>query len=167
MDGAIKRIGFLLTHSNGDVRIKALHCVAELLHVPSDALSDETLVSIVERWFQQLDAKNSIGLLLSITKQPFAELRLGSLDIFWKLSPQPWAQKLMSQQPGFLEFLLDRRSEPDKQCLERKFDIVKRLSESATESFWSAHALAQMREHVREGPWFVRGQSSVAFESGP
>lgn len=165
MDGALRRIGFLLTNSNGEIRIKTLHCVSELLRLPSDQLGDEALLSIVQGWFHQLDPK-PIALMTGITKQPFSELRLGALTVFLELSAQPWAQTLMSQQPGFLEFLLDRRSEPDKECLERKFEIVKSLCESASDS-WSPHALAQMREHVREGPWFVRGQSSVAFESGP
>lgn len=68
---------------------------------------------------------------------------------------------------GFLEFLLDRRSEPNKECLERKFEIVQTLTEKTASDVWDSHSMAQLREHVREGPWFIRGQSSVAFESNP
>lgn len=70
---------------------------------------------------------------------------------------------------GFLEFLIDRQSESDKECVELKFGIVKAISESVhpESAIWNDYAMAQMRDHVREGPWFVRGQSAVAFESGP
>lgn len=70
---------------------------------------------------------------------------------------------------GFLEFLLDRRGEPDKECLEVKFSIVKRLSESLDpeSKIWSDYCMAQMRDHVREGLWFVHAQATVALESGP
>ena len=68
-----------------------------------------------------------------------------------------------------MEFLLDRRAESDKECLEIKFNIVKSLSESIhpESTTWSDYAMAQMRDHVREGPWFIRAQAAVAFESGP
>lgn len=50
-----------------------------------------------------------------------------------------------------------------------KFNIVKRLSESLNpeSKIWSEYCMAQMRDHVREGLWFARAQSTVALESGP
>lgn len=68
-----------------------------------------------------------------------------------------------------MEFLLDRRAETDKECLELKFSIVKSLCESIEpeSTIWSDYAAAQIRDHVREGPWFARAQAAVAFESGP
>ena len=69
---------------------------------------------------------------------------------------------------GFVEFLLDRQAEPDKTCIERKFDIVKTICESSTAAeIFSHYSMALIREHVREGPWFIRAQANVAFESGP
>ena len=62
-------------------------------------ISDEDLLKITEKWFGQLDTK-PIPLILSVMKQPFKDLRYASLDIFLQLSPQFWAQKIMSQQPG-------------------------------------------------------------------
>ena len=58
----------------------------------------------MEHWFGELDAK-PIPLVLNVMKQPFKDLRHASLDIFLKLSPQPWAQKVMSQQPGWINYL--------------------------------------------------------------
>ena len=69
---------------------------------------------------------------------------------------------------GFVEFLVDRRAEPDKEGLERKFEIVQSIVDSPTSAeIFSHYSMAEMRDHVREGPWFVHAQSSVAFESGP
>nr|CAH0105925.1 unnamed protein product [Daphnia galeata] len=163
---AIKTIGSLFTHAYNDVRLKALNSFAELTHIPSTT-TDEELQIIVERWFHLLD--KPIQLIMNIMKQPFKDLRFSSLSILLQLVDQTWAQKLMSQQPGFLEFLLDRRAEPDKECLELKFNVVKKLSESINPAatIWSDYCMAQMRDHVREGCWFARAQSAVAFESGP
>jgi hypothetical protein len=34
MDKAMKRIGQLVCHANGDVRVKAMHSLAELINIP-------------------------------------------------------------------------------------------------------------------------------------
>ncbi|XP_057373714.1 26S proteasome non-ATPase regulatory subunit 5-like [Daphnia carinata] len=168
MDDAIKTMGSLFTHAFNEVRLKALNSFAELTHVPPTETIDEEVRKIIEHWFFMLNPK-PIQFIMNVTKQPFRDLRFSALNILLQLVPHMWAQKLMSQEPGFLEFLLDRRGEPDKECLEMKFNIVKRLSETLNPEckIWSEYCMAQMRDHVREGLWFARAQSTVALESGP
>ena len=72
---------------------------------------------------------------------------------------------------GLIEFLLDRGAEPNKECTECKFRIVEKLVECNKESkfgdIWTPSVIAQLKGHAQEGPWFIRAQASVAFESGP
>lgn len=35
MDKAMRRIGGLVCHANGDIRLKAMHSLAEIVHIPS------------------------------------------------------------------------------------------------------------------------------------
>ena len=41
-----------------------------------------------------------IQLMMNLMKQPFNEMRLELLTVLLNLSPQPWAHKHMSLQPG-------------------------------------------------------------------
>lgn len=72
---------------------------------------------------------------------------------------------------GFVEFLLDRGAEPNKECTECKFKIVEKLAECSKDNksggVWPPSIITQLKEHARQGPWFVRAQANVAFESGP
>ena len=81
------------------------------------------------------------------------------------LSNQPWAARLLNQEPGFLEYLLDRSTERDKEGKETKFEVVKALSEAyCTAEIFGNPALLSLKVYVREGPFYVRVQSEVAME---
>ena len=59
----------------------------------------DEVMKVVEHWFNLL-GKSPVSLVLNILKQPFKDLRLGALNVFFQLSSQPWAQKLMNDQAG-------------------------------------------------------------------
>jgi len=170
MEVVMKKMGSLVNNSNSEVRLKVVHAVAEMFHIPVNQLEDEELLAIVEEWSTMLNPK-PIQLITNLMKQPFNEMRLELLTVLLNLSPQPWAQKQMSYQPGLIEFLLDRGAEPNKECTECKFRIVEKLVECNKESkfgdIWTPSVIAQLKGHAQEGPWFIRAQASVAFESGP
>lgn len=126
----------------------------------------DDLLSMQERWFTHLSPK-PLDLLLSLCKQPFTEIRLNSLQILRALVSQPWAGRILNQEAGFLEYLLDRSTEPDKEGKETKYTVVKALAEvSSTGDIFGRPALLRLKEYVRDGPFYVRVQSEVAMESG-
>jgi len=170
MDVVMKKIGSLINNSNSEVRLKVLHAVAEMIYIPVNQSEDDELPAIVEKWLTMINPK-PIQFIMNLMKQPFNELRLELLTVLFNLSSQLWAQKHMSFQPGFIEFLLDRGAEPNKECTECKFKIVERLVESNKDNkfgiIWAPSIITQMKEHSQQGPWFVRAQANVASETGP
>ena len=72
----------------------------------------------------------------------------------------------MNAQPGFNEYLLDRSTEQTKEGKEGKYSIVKTLVDSPTamELFGRVY-FVRLKEFEREGPFYVKVESAVAFES--
>jgi len=126
--------------------------------------------SLTEDWFSRLShsASESLSVVLHIAQQPFNELRLPALRLVNVLAVLPWALHLLIDHPGFLEYLLDRTTERGERAgLEAKYNIVTTLIASETAAANVAAELYQrLREYAREGPFYVRLESQVAFESG-
>lgn len=102
---------------------------------------------------------------MSLTDQPFPDLRRALLSVFETLSSQLWGQVLMNNQPGFREYLLDRSSEKTKEGKELKFSIVSSLANSPTaaEVFGQPY-MVQLKVYCAQGAFFVRAQAEVAME---
>lgn len=66
---------------------------------------------------------------------------------------------------GFLEYLMDRKTEADKAGKEQKHELIVELVRSpfSKEVFEKPFHL-RLREYEREGPFYVRAQAAVAFE---
>ena len=66
---------------------------------------------------------------------------------------------------GFLEYLMDRKTETDKAGKELKYELIVELVRSpfSKEVFEKPFHL-RLREYEREGPFYVRAQAAVAFE---
>lgn len=66
---------------------------------------------------------------------------------------------------GFLEYLLDRKTETDKAGKELKYELIAELVRSpfSKEVFDKPFHL-RLREYEREGPFYVQAQAAVAFE---
>jgi len=128
------------------------------------------LCALTEDWFGRLtqSTNESLSVVLHIAQQPFGELRLPALRLVNVLAVLPWAQQLLIAHPGFLEYLLDRSTERGERAgLEAKYNIVTTLLASETTAASVAAELYQrLREYAREGPFYVRLEAQVAFESG-
>eukprot|EP00057_Strongylocentrotus_purpuratus_P033881 XP_793127.2 PREDICTED: 26S proteasome non-ATPase regulatory subunit 5 [Strongylocentrotus purpuratus] len=165
MADALKQIGRLLVQPPTETRTRALTAAQDLFTLQEEHQMDD-LLSMQERWFTHLSPK-PLDLLLSLCKQPFTEIRLNALLILRALVSQPWAGRILNQEAGFLEYLLDRSTEPDKEGKETKYAVVKALAEvSSTGDTFGRPALLRLKEYVRDGPFYVRVQSEVAMESG-
>ncbi|XP_071485996.1 26S proteasome non-ATPase regulatory subunit 5-like [Diadema antillarum] len=163
MIDAMKHIGRLLVQPPQKTRVRALSAMQDLFTLQVEEQTDDIL-STQEEWFTNLASK-PLDLLLSLCKQPFTEIRCNALLILRVLVNQPWAARCLRQEPGFLEYLLDRSTEPDKEGKEVKFEVVKALSEAVhTEEIFGRPTLLRLKGYVREGPFFVQVQSEVAME---
>ncbi|XP_053329511.1 26S proteasome non-ATPase regulatory subunit 5-like [Spea bombifrons] len=157
------RTGHHAKNAPTELRVRCLDAIAALMFLPTD-LHTEDLLAMAESWFRSL-SNQPIDLFRGIVCQPFPELHCGGLKVFTAIANQPWAQKLMIESPGFLEYIVDRTVDPDKESKDAKFVLVKALVSSPTiaEIFGNQHYL-RLRAYLREGPYYVKAVLTVAVE---
>ncbi|XP_030063442.1 26S proteasome non-ATPase regulatory subunit 5 [Microcaecilia unicolor] len=158
-----KKLGQLAMSAPTELRLRCLDSISSLLYLPPDQHTEDLLV-MTESWFASLSTQ-PLDLFKNISTQPFPDLHCGALKVFTAIANQPWAQRLMIDSPGFVEYIVDRTVDPDKSSKDAKFELVKALvnSKSIAEIFGNQHYL-RLRAYVREGPYFVKAISTVAVE---
>lgn len=155
------KLGELIAVSSSAIRCRSLAVVSMMVSCQEDCNWE---VSTSRQWFTKIH-HHFLQLLLSIVRQPFADLRLAGLAVLVELSAHEWGQREMQQYPGFLEYLLDRNSEPDKDGKELKYEIVHRITSSECgEMVWGKVDMMKIRSYHREGPFHHTSNTTVAVE---
>uniref|UniRef100_A0A4W3IT27 26S proteasome non-ATPase regulatory subunit 5 n=1 Tax=Callorhinchus milii TaxID=7868 RepID=A0A4W3IT27_CALMI len=159
----LRKLGNLLSGANMDVQSRCLDAVASLLYLSADQQTDD-LLGMMESWFQALHSR-PLEMFRTMSAQPFPEIHIGALKVFTAIAGQPWGQRLMLATPGFMEYIVDRSVEPDKDSKDAKFELVKTLvgSKTTAEILGNQHYL-MLRGYLREGPYFVKTVTAVAVE---
>lgn len=67
----------------------------------------------------------------------------------------------MAETAGFVEYLLDRREDFDKEVKQEKYLVIKLLANSDR---FDAQTLADLKRYVSQGAFYVTGQMEVAVE---
>lgn len=144
------------------------YCLISLVVFSQVEEQTAQLLLLVQTWFSNLSRSTSdaINLIKKAASNPDLPIRLAALNVFSSMAVLPWAQTILNSHPGFNEYLLDRSTENTKEGKEAKYVIVKTLAEAptTTEIFGRVY-LVRLKEYVNEGPFYVRVESSVAFES--
>lgn len=157
----LHKLGELIAVSSTEIRCRSLGAIKMMVSCNEDSNWE---VSISRQWFAKIH-HHLLQLLLSIVRQPFADLRLAGLVVLVELSAREWGQKEMQACPGFLEYLLDKNSEPDKDGKELKYEVVYRIIGSECgETLWGKVDMLKMKIYLREGPYYHTGDTTVAVE---
>jgi 26S proteasome non-ATPase regulatory subunit 5 len=169
MKSVCGHLGTLLINAPTQIRERVLETVTHLVNLqPSDQTPQ--LLSLTEDWFGRLthSVDDSIKTVLSIAHQPFGELRITALRLVAALAALPWGLSHLIAHAGFLEYLLDRSTERgERDGLEAKYTIVSVIVGSPTAStIVPGEFFLRLREYERDGPFYVKHESHVAFESG-
>ena len=157
----LKKLGQLLDNAPSVTRCRALRCVSMLVSCEEDCNYEQ---SLSRQWLLEIHPR-AFSLLLSVARQPFTDLRLAGLAVLVGMSRWEWGQREMQSSPGFLEYLLDRKTEPDREGKEMKFEIVHHIASSeCCETIWASMDLLKIKKYDREGPFFFIGDTTVAIE---
>lgn len=157
---AIKWLGELVANAQGERRTRALGAMAMFLSCKEEPGG----ASKSREWFNLVHPK-FFSILMSILRQPFRDLQLAGLHFLLSLAPYQWFQVEMQGHPGFLEYLLDRQTQEDKEGKELKYEIVHTLVGSGTaEEVFGAPDYLKLRQYDMEGPFFVISETVVATE---
>ncbi|GBC09577.1 hypothetical protein RclHR1_00090011 [Rhizophagus clarus] len=155
----------LYHHSAGDIKMACLQTISCLFGVsenPSPELSD----IIHQIYFQIGGAPTPLSTLISNVKQTLEDLRIASFAIMQKMALHPWGQTEMSNSKEFIDYILNRTTETTKLGKEWKFTIVQTLVNAHNvENIIPPNIFDRLTRYLREGPFYVRTEATVAFES--
>lgn len=72
----------------------------------------------------------------------------------------------MNAEPGFIEFLLNRSTEKDKEGKEAKFSIIQSIVQNGEEAKSACGNVnyLKLRRYVNEGVFYVEPEANVAFD---
>lgn len=159
----LMKIGYQAKNATTELKIRCLDALSSLFYLPPEQQTDD-LLRMAESWFSSL-SRDPLELFRGISNQPFPELHCAALKVFTAIANQPWAQKLMFNSPGFVEYVMDRSVEHDKASKDAKYELVKALANSKTiaEIFGNPNYL-RLRTYLSEGPYYVKPISTTAVE---
>lgn len=100
--------------------------------------------------------------LMDFCRNPFPDIKISTLNLIGALCLYPWGVAALKNTAGFLEYLLDRKIEFDKEAKYAKYCVIKILADSS--SFDNATS-NQLRTYVNEGPYYLQSIMDVAVES--
>lgn len=161
MPGALKKIAEIVQKMPSALRIRGLNNLVLILDVKRDE-QDNRILSLTKMWFDSL-CDDPLDMLVSICRQPFADIRQAGLEVLAVIASQVWGQEYISTHPGLVEFLVDRNIESFKECKDAKYEVVRRLSRAERDVF-DADTMQKFKQFVNEGPHYVDVNTEVAIE---
>ncbi|CAG9795078.1 unnamed protein product [Diatraea saccharalis] len=167
---AIEGLSQIIKNSPTDIKVRALHCYANLISIESDpniqsnAPVDHRVTLMTREWFRSLSYRpNSMEYLFDLCKNPFPDIKLSAFALLDAVCQHHWGQELVATTAGFIEYLLDRSVDHTKETKEVKYDIIRRLSSSAA---FDANIITRLQTYVDQGPFYSEVMLEVAMEDG-
>lgn len=156
------KIGSCLQSAEERLRVHCVDCLASVF--ASDETTDKNVLDLIHLLYLKL-ASNPLELLFKTLKQPFQNVRRPCFKTFHSLVSYQWMLEDMKNIPGFLEFLLDRTTEREKECQELKYEVIKKMADSPRISVvFDKPFILKLKQFVRDGPFYVSSDVSVAME---
>ncbi|XP_065364688.1 26S proteasome non-ATPase regulatory subunit 5 [Calliphora vicina] len=142
-----------------DLKNRAFNSLEHIFTFNSKILE---ISSILHCWFNYLnDGSNNMQFLMDFCRNPFPDIKISTLNLIRSLCMYPWGIDALKNTAGFLEYLLDRKVEFDKDAKFAKFSLIKLLADS---SAFDVQTNIQLRTYVNEGPYYVQSIMDVAVE---
>lgn len=100
--------------------------------------------------------------MLNFCRNPFPDIKIAALTFLKVIVTPVWGQKALEQTAGFIEFLMDRNIEFNKDAIHEKYQIIEILSQS--NAVFDTVSLGQLKKYVRQGAFYVEGVMDVVAE---
>lgn len=161
MNETLNDIGKSIHNLPIQLQSRALNCLETIFQSDPNDLDNNQICSITESWFTSLTGTNQLTFLQDFCRNPFPEIKIAALALLRSICSYRWGQRALSETAGFIEYLLDRNTEFDKDAIHEKYNVIKALGES---SEFDANTILQIRQYIKDGAFFVRGITEVAVE---
>ena len=168
----IKILVSCMKYGSTDDKIVALTACKDILSSPENEQDIHTVSEISKSFYQGLinaGIRNPMEYLFQIIKQPFAELTESAYKVLQNIGNKPWGVSPFIQEPGLVEYILDRNIVIKKEAKEMKYELIKilqRNSASTDDNIMPPEMLMRFKNYVKEGPFYVEAQAEVALGEG-
>ncbi|CCI39753.1 unnamed protein product [Albugo candida] len=161
------------------LKVNCLHSVKKVLAEPTrlqhescDILEKDAEIwnlnkTIYEALGRASRSDSTTEYLMSLLKQPFEELRIAVYGLLQAVAAQnaEWGLQALISYGGFFEYILDRNTEPTKECREWKFAVVDAILASPFTNLLDTSILLKLKEHLRKGPYIGNPRSALEMEA--
>lgn len=161
MHEVLNDIGKSIHNLPTPLKVRALNCLETLFQCDPENSSNNQISSITEQWFTSLTANNQLTFVQEFCRNPFPEIKIAALRLLRSICNYSWGQRALSNTAGFIEYLLDRNSEFDKDILHEKYNIIKAVANSTE---FDENTSQQIHQYVKDGAFYVQGVMEVATE---
>lgn len=118
---------------------------------------------VLHTWFKHLSGdKENMQFLSAYWVNPFTDIKLSCLRLIDVLCMYRWGAQAFSNTGGLLEYMLDRKTDHDKDVKHIKFEIMKKLLEHC--DLFKEHDVELMNKFVREGPFYVEATTDIRID---
>lgn len=105
--------------------------------------------------------------VFKITQNPFKDVKLPVFLLLKEMAHHRWGVEVFRNQPGFIEYILNRQIEVDADLKQLKFDLILAIATNgASKDVLDSVTIIRLKEYVKDGPFYLQGQHQVAFEGG-
>ncbi|XP_004536727.1 26S proteasome non-ATPase regulatory subunit 5 [Ceratitis capitata] len=123
--------------------------------------SNADIGKILRKWFTYLACGESMQFLMDYCRNPFPDIKVSCLRFIKSVCHHRWGIVALKNTAGFIEYLLDRNVEFDKEAKYVKYEIISAVADS---DVFDAQINLQLRTYVNEGPYFVESILDIATE---
>ena len=161
-----------LKYGGENEKIVALNAFADILLTPENEEDKDSSSEVGKAFYNSLSKagmQNIMEYMFQILKQPFSELSEAAYNVLDNIGSKPWGVKLFTEEPGLLEYILDREVSAKKEVKERKYNLIKGLQENpvgTNSDIMPPEMLTRMKKYVKDGPFYVEAQAQVALDEG-
>lgn len=143
------------------LQTRALNCLETVFQSDINSPPDNQICSITEFWFSSLTGTNQLTFVQDFCRNPFPEIKIAALGLLRSICGYKWGQKALSETAGFIEYLLDRNTEFNKDAIHEKYNVIKTLADT---NEFDASTLLQIRQYIKDGAFYIRGIMEVAVD---
>lgn len=99
--------------------------------------------------------------LMDFCRNPFPDIKVACLSFIKSVCLHRWGIVALKDTAGFVEYLLDRKIEFDKEAKYKKFELIALLADS---DVFDIQIKLQLRTYANEGPYFIQSIMDIATE---
>ncbi|XP_055326562.1 26S proteasome non-ATPase regulatory subunit 5 [Sitodiplosis mosellana] len=161
MHEVLNDIGKSIYNLPTPLKVRALNALETLFQCDEANASNNQISSITEQWFKSLTGTNQLTFVQEFCRNPFSEIKTAALALLRSICVYAWGQRALSNTAGFIEYLLDRNSEVNKDVLHEKYSIIRTIANSRE---FDENTSRQINQYVKDGVFYIQGQMEVAIE---